>query len=185
MTHRIKFCFMLTDVVPVSKLLHLSISVSCHHSNCIISGIDYCQGDPNLNAEYDLQQASPDSLMFIEKIRQQLSNYFTQADFQFSLPFELHLGTPFQQRVWQALTEIPSSEVKTYGELAKELNSSARAVGNACRRNLFPVIVPCHRVVSASGIGGYAGDTLETQKGSINFLKIKQWLLAHERISLQ
>jgi len=95
------------------------------------------------------------------------------------------MGTEFQRKVWQSLQDIPVGEVRTYGSLAKELNSSARAVGNACRQNLFPVIVPCHRVVSASGIGGYAGDTLARQHGQINFLHIKQWLLAHEKANIK
>ena len=52
--------------------------------------------------------------------------------------------------------------------------TGARAVGNACRRNPVPVVIPCHRVVSARGIGGYAGDT------GGNLLRIKSWLLQHE-----
>ncbi len=77
--------------------------------------------------------------------------------------------------------QIPSGEVKTYGALAAQLGSSAKAVGNACRNNPFPLVIPCHRVVAASGIGGYAGDTLQQQKGEIEFMQIKQWLLAHEQ----
>ncbi len=179
------FRLMLSDILPFSvpEKLHLSIFISCSHSDCIITCIRYCQDD--LTAETDLQQASSESLVFIEKIRHELTCYFNQANFKFTLPYDIHLGTSFQQGVWQALSEIPAGEIKTYGELAKELKSSARAVGNACRRNLFPVIVPCHRVVSASGIGGYAGDTLMLQKGTINYLQIKQWLLAHEQAKTQ
>ena len=83
-------------------------------------------------------------------------------------------GTPFQNRVWRELKNIPSGKVVSYGELAKRLGTSARAVGNACRKNPVPVVIPCHRVVSATGIGGYAGDT------SGDLLKIKSWLLQHE-----
>ena len=83
-------------------------------------------------------------------------------------------ATPFQNKVWSALKKIPCGKVVTYGELAKKLGTSARAVGNACRQNPVPVVVPCHRVVSASGIGGYAGDT------GGDLLKIKSWLLQHE-----
>ena len=96
---------------------------------------------------------------------------------------DLSVGTEFQQKVWQALLEIPVGETQTYGFLANKLNTSARAVGNACRQNHFPVIVPCHRVVSASGIGGYAGDTLLNQQGQIHYMQIKQWLLSHEKLS--
>ncbi|MCK5647355.1 MAG: methylated-DNA--[protein]-cysteine S-methyltransferase [Gammaproteobacteria bacterium] len=171
---------------PVSELLYLCVSFSCTDSAYVITGIRYCQNADQekyqKKSTADAQQAfsASDDLLYAGKIQSELQDYFNKPQFQFSLACDLQLGTPFQQRVWQALTEIPPGEVRTYGELAKELNSSARAVGNACRRNLFPLIVPCHRVVSAAGIGGYAGDTADTQKGQINFLQIKQWLLAHE-----
>lgn len=84
------------------------------------------------------------------------------------------VGTPFQQRVWHALTTIPFGTTLTYGALAKHLNTSAQAIGNACRENPLPIVIPCHRVVAKSGIGGYAGFT-EGEK-----ISIKNWLLAHE-----
>ncbi len=159
---------------PIDKQLQLSISFSAAEDKLLLSGVRYCQNErESINSE-------PNHDSFIQKIKNELECYLSDASFQFSLPCNFQLGTLFQQKVWQALTEIPSGEVKTYGALAKELDTSARAVGNACRRNLFPVIIPCHRVVSASGVGGYAGDTLDVQKGDINFLRIKQWLLAHE-----
>lgn len=161
---------------PVFKPLHLCVSFSNSCSSDVITGISYSQ------KTFQQSSSEADNLIFTKKIKYELESYFNNPGFQFSLPCDIQLGTPFQQRVWQALTEIPSGKVKTYGELAKELKSSARAVGNACRRNLFPVIIPCHRVVSASGVGGYAGDTLDTQRGQINFLQIKQWLLAHEAV---
>ncbi len=75
--------------------------------------------------------------------------------------FELNLapqGTPFQQRVWRALLDIPYGETSTYGRLATTLGSSARAVGTAVGRNPIGIIVPCHRVVGADGaLTGYAG----------------------------
>jgi methylated-DNA-[protein]-cysteine S-methyltransferase len=104
---------------------------------------------------------------------QQLADYFEHPGTNFSVPFEL-VGTPFQQRVWQALTQIPAGGTLTYGELAARLGSGARAIGNACRRNPVSIIVPCHRVVAASGIGGYSGST----SGPV--LDRKRWLLDHE-----
>ncbi|MES9948680.1 MAG: methylated-DNA--[protein]-cysteine S-methyltransferase [Candidatus Thiodiazotropha sp.] len=83
-------------------------------------------------------------------------------------------GTPFQCRVWQALREIPSGSTLTYGELARRIGSGARAVGNACRDNPCPLIVPCHRVVGKAGLGGFAGE-----RGGEK-LEIKRWLLKHE-----
>ena len=71
-------------------------------------------------------------------------------------------GTRFQCRVWGACRDIPPGETRTYGWIAKELrlgNAHCRAIGNALRVNPLPILVPCHRVVSASGLGGYAGET--------------------------
>ena len=83
-------------------------------------------------------------------------------------------GTPFQQRVWQRLRQIPPGSTLTYGALAAELGTSPRAVGNACRANPCPLVVPCHRVVAATGLGGFAGRRSGTK------LAIKAWLLRHE-----
>ncbi len=103
----------------------------------------------------------------------QLAAYFADGSHRFSLPLLLH-GTPFQQRVWAALRRIPPGEVRTYGQLARTLGSGARAVGSACRRNPVPLVVPCHRVVGAGGLGGYSGAV----EGSR--LAVKRWLLKHE-----
>lgn len=102
-----------------------------------------------------------------------LSAYFSNPAHVFNLERNA-AGTPFQQRVWNALRDIPSGTTLTYGELAKKLNSSPRAVGQACRRNPIPIIVPCHRVIAAGDIGGYAGDK------SGKLLDVKKWLLQHE-----
>lgn len=82
-------------------------------------------------------------------------------------------GTAFQRRVWQKIAEIPFGQTRTYGEIARALNSGARAVGTACGKNPLPVIIPCHRVVAAHGIGGFSG-------GGAASLTIKAALLAHE-----
>ena len=112
------------------------------------------------------------------RLATQLAHYFASPQSRFTLSFELH-GTDFQQRVWHALTQIPPGKTLTYGELAAKLDSGARAVGNACRNNPVSIIVPCHRVVSVSGIGGYSG---KTDGREINR---KQWLLTHEGIAGQ
>ncbi len=111
------------------------------------------------------------------QVAAQLQHYFKQADWHFSLPLQ-PVGTAFQQRVWQQLQLIPLGEVRTYGEIARALNSGPRAVGNACRNNPLPVVVPCHRVVAANGPGGFAGQTQGRN------LSIKGWLLAHEGVTL-
>lgn len=67
-------------------------------------------------------------------------------------------GTPFQRRVWQAMLAIPPGATATYGDLAQQLGSGARAVGGACGANPIPILIPCHRVVAADGgLGGYSG----------------------------
>lgn len=107
----------------------------------------------------------------------ELKAYFKDKGFRFSVPYDLQ-GTAFQRRVWQALTHIPAGKTKTYGQLARDLNSSPRAIGNACRANPLPIIIPCHRVVAKRGIGGYDGETAGTR------LDIKRWLLRHEGVSI-
>jgi methylated-DNA-[protein]-cysteine S-methyltransferase len=92
-------------------------------------------------------------------------------------PFDLPLaarGTPFQRRVWDAIAAIPRGEQRRYGTLAARLGSAARAVGQACGANPFPLVVPCHRVVSAGGIGGFAGST------DCFLIDAKRWLLDFE-----
>ena len=84
--------------------------------------------------------------------------------------------TPFQEKVLKQLQAIPYGETRTYGEIAKILKTSPRAVGNACRNNPVPIIIPCHRVVAASGIGGYDG----AKSGWL--LNIKRKLLESEGV---
>lgn len=109
----------------------------------------------------------------ILNITKQLKQYFINPKYKFDLPLNLQ-GTEFQKRVWGILRDIPSGSVKTYGELAKQLNTSPRAIGNACRGNPIPIIIPCHRVIAKKSLGGYAGK----QKGKL--MDIKKWLLEHE-----
>lgn len=103
----------------------------------------------------------------------QLQNYLSHPRWDFDLPLDL-AGTPFQRRVWEQLRRIPAGHPISYGELARRLGSGARAVGNACRRNPVPIVVPCHRVVSAHGLGGYGGAVAGEQP------RFKQTLLDHE-----
>lgn len=113
----------------------------------------------------------------VQKTSLLLNHYFDSATSFLSLPLAPQ-GTAFQRSVWHALTDIPLGETRTYGDIAKKLNSSPRAVGNACRKNPIQIIIPCHRVVSAKGLGGYAGETDGKQ------LNIKRWLLNHEGVAL-
>jgi methylated-DNA-[protein]-cysteine S-methyltransferase len=76
--------------------------------------------------------------------------------------------------VWQLLQQIPTGQTRRYGELATQLGSSAQAVAGACRANPLSILIPCHRVVAAGGLGGYMGQT----EGEA--LEIKRWLLHYE-----
>ena len=109
------------------------------------------------------------------EIQKQFSAYFAKELNDFNLPFLFKQGTDFQVKVWDQIRKISFGETKTYGEIAKKIKSGPRAVGNACRRNSLLLLVPCHRVVSAAGLGGFMGD--DTGK----LVQRKQWLLNHEQ----
>lgn len=103
----------------------------------------------------------------LSEARTQVMGYFNGDTSDFDLVLKPP-GTPFQTRVWNAMRNIPFGSTQTYGQIAEALSSSARAVGNACGANPIPILIPCHRVVATSGLGGYSGEAgLET----------KQWLL--------
>ncbi|GGI04161.1 methylated-DNA--[protein]-cysteine S-methyltransferase [Egicoccus halophilus] len=96
----------------------------------------------------------------------QLTEYFAGERRTFDLPLALATGTPFQQRVWQALGEIPYGETISYGELAARIGqpTASRAVGLANGRNPISIVVPCHRVVGANGtLTGYGGGLTRKQ----------------------
>ena len=109
-----------------------------------------------------------------KRAARQLERYLDDPDTLLDLPLAV-VGSPFQRRVWRAIASIPRGEVRTYGEVAKALSSAPRAVGQACGSNWFPLVVPCHRVVGANGLGGFA------HHGEGFHLEIKRWLLEHER----
>lgn len=95
----------------------------------------------------------------------QLDAYFDRKLTIFDLPMAPH-GTAFQERVWAALTMIPYGETRSYGALAAQLGSGARAIGTACGLNPLPILIPCHRILAADGgLGGYSGDDgVETKR---------------------
>lgn len=89
----------------------------------------------------------------------QLSEYLAGRRQVFDLPLR-PAGTPFQRRVWAALTAIPWGETRTYGQIARAIGApnAARAVGQANHRNPIPIFIPCHRVIGAGGaLTGYGG----------------------------
>ncbi|MGZ8158309.1 MAG: methylated-DNA--[protein]-cysteine S-methyltransferase [Methylobacter sp.] len=88
----------------------------------------------------------------------ELNQYWQNPDKRINIKL-LKQGSAYRNQVWAALCQIPFGETITYSALAKKIGSSARAVGNACRDNPYALFIPCHRVVSISGMGGYCGQT--------------------------
>ncbi|MDX8400264.1 MAG: methylated-DNA--[protein]-cysteine S-methyltransferase [Gallionellaceae bacterium] len=130
----------------------------------VLTGIDFL-------ALHGAEQTPRDD--FASKVCAQLQAYFGDAEFQFDLPLKLS-GTEHQLKVWQAMRDIPLGQVLTYGEIAAQLKSSPRAVGQACGNNPIPIVVPCHRVVSKTGLGGFM------HRADDGGLDIKRCLLKHE-----
>lgn len=130
-----------------------------------LAGIDFLPpGTPSRSAQDE----------FTARVCEQLAAYLADPGYVFDLPLSV-VGTPFRQKVWQALCAIPPGAPLTYGELARRLGSAARAVGQACGANPIPIVIPCHRVVGKRGLGGFMGH------GSGDPLDIKRWLLCHEQ----
>ncbi len=137
-----------------------------------VSGIDF------LDDEKSIAEASeiPEKSKSAQKVKEELDRYFKDGLYPLDLSVEL-VGSPFQIKVWQTLRKIKPGNTVSYGMLARQLKSSARAIGGACRTNPVPIIIPCHRVVSRQGLGGYTGD--DEQR-----IDYKRCLLLHEKLQM-
>lgn len=102
--------------------------------------------------------------------RRQLDQYFARERDSFDLPLRV-AGSDFQRAVCDAMRAIPPGETRTYGDIAADLGVSPQAVGQACGANPIPILIPCHRVLAANGLGGFSG------RGGV---ETKVWLLRHE-----
>ena len=111
-----------------------------------------------------------------ERACAQIEKYVADPGYRFKLPLK-QVGTAFQRRVWDMIASIPCGQTRSYGDIARLLRSGPRAVGQACGTNYFPLVIPCHRVVAANGLGGFA----HTSSGYL--IEVKRWLLAHERLA--
>jgi methylated-DNA-[protein]-cysteine S-methyltransferase len=130
-----------------------------------VTGIEYLPADAPTQAPQDA---------LARRAVRELDRYLADPGFRFTLPLAA-AGTPFRQRVWEAIARIPAGESRTYGELARELHTAPRAVGGACGANPIALVVPCHRVVGSRGaLGGFMNATAGDP------LAIKRWLLRHE-----
>lgn len=113
-----------------------------------------------------------------ERAAAQVRQYLADPDFRFDLPLA-DVGSPFQRKVWAVISAIPRGDLLTYGEVARLIRSAPRAVGQACGANWFPLVIPCHRVTAAGGLGGFSHHDDETGF----HLGVKRWLLKHEGVT--
>jgi len=145
----------------------LGIETGMVEGSLMVSKIDYLPASTALIKAHN---------QLAREVERQCKAYFKNPQFQFELPLRPQ-GTEHQNKVWKSVLDIPFGQTSTYGQLAKKIKSGARAVGTACGANPYPLVTPCHRVVSAQGIGGFMK---EDAPGF--YRQIKIWLLKHEGV---
>jgi len=127
-------------------------------SNGAITAIDW--------TDSPAEDSSPE----LDEACRQLTAYFNGHLTEFDLPLRVE-ASEFQQKVCAAIAAIPFGHTRTYGDIARDLGAPAQAVGTGCGGNPIPVIIPCHRVLGASSLGGFSA------RGGV---ESKVWLLRHE-----
>ncbi|MGR3219852.1 MAG: methylated-DNA--[protein]-cysteine S-methyltransferase [Candidatus Anammoxibacter sp.] len=108
----------------------------------------------------------------LKEVEDSFRRYFAGTLKRFDFPIDISIGTPFRQRVWTVLKDIPFGQIRSYKWVAEKMGmpKASRAVGNANGKNPIPIIVPCHRVVRTNGsLGGFSSG-----------IDIKKQLLLHE-----
>ena len=124
----------------------------------LVTAVDFgaARAGPQGRARENCGDPQPDADVLAEAARQ-LAEYFAGERREFALPLAPS-GTPFRLRVWAAMQAIPYGQTRSYGDLARALDSAPRAIGGACGANPIPLVIPCHRVVGAGGaLGGFSG----------------------------
>jgi len=145
----------------------LGVQTELVDGSLMISKIDYLSPNTAL---------IPPGNALAKAFSKQCTQYFNDASSTFDVPLK-PAGTAHQQKVWNATLVIGVGKTITYGEIAKTIKSGPRAVGTACGANPYPLVTPCHRVVSAQGLGGFM------KEDSPGFYRqIKIWLLKHEGV---
>lgn len=120
-------------------------------------------------ASLDWRAADRDATPLESEALSQLAAYFDGTRTTVDLP--LNFGTGFHEQVRRAMVAIPFGETRTYGDLARDLQAPAQAIGQACGANPIPIIIPCHRILGHNSLGGFSA------KGGV---ETKVWLLKHE-----
>jgi methylated-DNA-[protein]-cysteine S-methyltransferase len=145
----------------------LGVQTQLVDGSLMISKIDYLPPDTAL---------IPPRNALAKAFSKQCAQYFKDASSVFDVPLK-PAGTAHQQKVWGATLDIGVGKTSTYGEIAKKIKSGPRAVGTACGANPYPLVTPCHRVVSAQGLGGFMKEDVPGF-----YRQIKIWLLKHEGV---
>jgi len=145
----------------------LGIETEMVDGSLMVSKIDYLPARTTLTKPQN---------QLAKEAAKQCNAYFQNPHHQFDLPLKPR-GTEHQSQVWKCVLEIPVGKTTTYGKIAQKIKSGARAVGTACGANPYPLVTPCHRVVSAQGLGGFMK---EDAPGF--YRQIKIWLLQHEGV---
>lgn len=117
----------------------------------------------------DWRSGDDDPSPLLDAAAAQLAAYFAGQPHRFDLPMDW--GTGLHERVRRAMAAIPFGETRTYGDIARDVGAPAQAVGQACGANPLPILIPCHRVLGAQGLGGFSA------KGGV---ETKVALLRHE-----
>ena len=105
--------------------------------------------------------------LLLNKVRKELEEYCEGTRTEFSFPWTIPVATPFQQSVWDAISQVPYGHTTTYTDLAQSVEKpkAVRAVGTTCGANQLAIVIPCHRIMPLSGtLGGYAGGVEVKQK---------------------
>lgn len=130
---------------------------------------------PSVAPPYKAECLQGERSAFTQAIEAYLNDYLCHRPPAVTLPL-VDQGSSFRQRVWAALRAIPAGSQMTYGQLARTLNSAAQPIGGACRHNPIAFFTPCHRIVAATGLGGFMGLAEASDQ-----LQCKSWLLRHEK----
>jgi AraC family transcriptional regulator of adaptative response/methylated-DNA-[protein]-cysteine methyltransferase len=154
--------------------LGLMLSIGYEKALCYLTFVIEQEIEPEINqfarkTKATIQMNKVESIISIEK---ELGAYFQGKLIVFKTPCHA-LGTPFQQRAWDALRQIPFAQIRSYKEQAVAIGnpSACRAVAGANSANPISIVIPCHRIINSNGnLGGYAGG-----------IDKKQWLLEHEK----
>jgi methylated-DNA-[protein]-cysteine S-methyltransferase len=146
-----------------------TIEVAASSRHLLYIGLARTRSDAALGRWWQRRSVNPGSSVALESALFQLREYFGGERWAFELALDPG-GTDFQRLVWEVVLTIPFGKTISYGELARRVGSSARAVGGAVGANPIPIVIPCHRVVGVDGsLTGYGGG-----------LRMKVWLLRNE-----